>query len=173
MDVGLQAILDAREARWLRRLELCRRGTLLTLTMNVPGPDKNPARWNNAHRTITAILTDDLRGHLLHFEERETPAGAESCFVTDLPADGLKQYAVDMEETHPIGRLLDLDVMDREGTPVGRETLGLPPRLCLCCDREGRECARERRHSLAQLFSKADGLLDSWDARTNREGRIT
>lgn len=162
MIFDLQALLDAREARWLRRLELCEKGAVLTLVMNVPGPEKNLSLWNDAHHEITVTLKKNLKTHLLFFEERETPAGAESHFVTDLEGVVLKRYAVHLEEEHPIGRLLDADVLARRCEPIGREDLGLLPRRCLCCEREAKLCARERRHSSEELLYRADELLARW-----------
>lgn len=162
MSADFSAILDAREARWLRRQELCRQGTLLTLTMNVPGPDKNLPDWNGAHRKVSAMLQEDLREHLLFFEERGTPAGIESHFATDLPPSDLKKYVVVLEEKHPVGRLLDADVMNIRGEVVGREDLGLPLRRCFCCDRPAMLCAREERHSLEELLSCAEKFLNAW-----------
>lgn len=162
MSFDLQALLDAREARWLRRLKLCEKGALLTLTMNAPGPEKNLTLWNDAHHEITVALKANLKTHLLFFEEYETPAGAESHFATDLDGAALKRYAVRLEEEHPIGRLLDADVMDQCGEPIGREDLGLPPRLCLCCEREAKCCSRERRHSSEEVLRQAEGLLTLW-----------
>ena len=162
MSEAMQALLEARETRWLRRKDLSRRGALLTLTMNVPGADKNPLRWNEAHRKVTAELQIILQKGLLRLERQETPAGAESNFVTELSGRELKKIAVRLEEEHPIGRLLDADVMEIGGEPIGREDLALPPRRCLCCDRQAKMCARGRRHSLEELFGAAEALLDSW-----------
>ncbi|MDR1874418.1 MAG: citrate lyase holo-[acyl-carrier protein] synthase [Synergistaceae bacterium] len=167
IDPVLRAILDAREARWLRRRELCGDGALLTLVMNVPGPQKNLPRWNEAHRAVTDALKKDMqeRRCLLFFEKREAPAGSESHFVTDMPPVELKKYAVRLETEHPIGRLLDADVMDTQGEVVDRKFLGLPPRRCLCCDREVGMCVRGR-HAPEELLRRAEELLDAWrDAR--------
>jgi holo-ACP synthase len=160
-EAVLKAILDAREARWLRRLELCDRGPLLTLVMNAPGPEKNLPRWNDAHRAITEVLREDLEDRLSFFERRGSVAGVESHFVVNMPPVDLKKYAVRLEEEHPIGRLLDADVMAR-GEVVDRGFLGLPPRRCLCCDREARACVREERHSPEELLRRANELLDAW-----------
>jgi holo-ACP synthase len=132
--------------------------------MNVPGPRKNLLRWNEAHRAVTDALKQDMRERrrLLFFEERAASAGAESHFVTNMSPTDLKKYAVRLEEEHPIGRLLDADVMDTRGEVVDRKLLGLPPRRCLCCQREARVCDR---HTLEELLRRAEELLDAWGGR--------
>jgi holo-ACP synthase CitX len=161
-DSGLQAILDGREARWLRRRELCGQGALLTLVMNVPGPEKNLPLWNEAHHRVTNFLKTDLGDRTRFFERRESPAGAESHFVTEMSASELKRYAVLLEESHPIGRLLDLDVMDAQGNVMDRNALDLPPRRCFCCGKAARICSRAGTHSLEELLCRAEALLKAW-----------
>ena len=165
MTDRLSAILAARESRWRRRLDLCNKGTLLTLTMNLPGSDKNLPRWNAAHTKITNLIKEDMRECLLFFEKRETPSGAESHFVVNLSVGALKKYALALEEEHPIGRLLDVDVMGEDGMPIGRRGMGLPQRRCLCCDRPAKLCACERRHSLREILAQAEKLLDTWEEK--------
>ncbi len=158
----LSSILAARESRWLRRLDLSNKGTLLTLTMNLPGSDKNLPRWNAAHSKITNLIKEDMKEYLLFFEERETLSGAESYFVVNFSGEALKKYAIALEEGHPIGRLLDADVMGKNGLSIGRESVGLPQRRCLCCDRSAKVCARENRHSLREILMQAEKFLDMW-----------
>lgn len=160
MASGMQEILDAREARWLRRLELCRRGTVATVTLNVPGPDKADPVWVDAHRRLCGALERELeRFAVVHRESRVTPAGAESHFVLQAEASTVKEAAVRFEEEHPAGRLVDVDVMDAGGCPVGRELLGLPPRACLCCALPARECAAGRSHPLDEVLARAREIL--------------
>ncbi|GHV43335.1 citrate lyase holo-ACP synthase [Synergistales bacterium] len=161
----LADILDAKESRWQLRLELCRRGrSLLTLTMNVPGPDKNLPRWNEAHGRYALEIEGALKNHVLYMRERKTPAGAESHFVTDLTAHELKRYAVSLEEGNPVGRLLDADVMDNKGNSVDRKSLCLPSRRCLCCSGEAKVCSREKRHSLEEILSRAEEMLELYSS---------
>ncbi len=161
----MREILEAREARWLRRLELSRRGTVLTVTLNVPGPDKTAPHWVNAHRRLCAILECGLRPFGLRYRERNVAAdGAEAHFVLGTDALKAKEIAVRFEEEHPAGRLVDADVMDASGRPVGRDVLGLPPRRCLCCGRPARDCAALRAHPLEEVLARAEAILDAvWE----------
>jgi holo-ACP synthase len=162
-SAGREALLDAREERWLRRLELSERGTLLTVTLNLPGPDKCLPRWLAFYDAARKDLEEDLirRGYGVALASFHLgPAGPETHFVNvQAQAAELKRWAVEFEERHPAGRLLDLDIMAPGGKPLGRECLGLPPRSCLCCRRPAKECAAQARHPLDQIMEAAEDLL--------------
>ena len=73
----------------------------------------------------------------------------------------LKRLAVDIEESHPLGRLFDIDVFGDHPTAVGREALGLAPRRCLVCDRPAHECVRSKRHSLTAVRTSIATLIQA------------
>ena len=76
-----------------------------------------------------------------------------------LPSVEAKRLAVCLEETHPLGRLFDIDVIRPDGEPMPREAVGSGPRKCLLCDRDARFCMRNHTHSYQELLSKIDELL--------------
>ena len=167
MTGAIEALLGAREERWLRRLGLSKQGTLLTLTLNIPGPDKRLPRWLKFHDIVRADLKRALTDGnftFAHVFSHIASAGPEDHFLlkgllaAEVPA--LKQMAADFEERRPGGRLLDLDVMSY-GKPFGRGTLGLPPRPCLCCSRPAKECAAAARHPLDEVLKAAERLLEA------------
>jgi holo-ACP synthase CitX len=59
----------------------------------------------------------------------------------------LKAIAIAFEETHSLGRCLDLDVYDREGKSISRQELRYPKRKCYLCEDDAHHCVRARRHS--------------------------
>jgi holo-ACP synthase CitX len=159
----VSALLDAREERWLRRLALSEQGTLLTLTLNLPGPDKRLPRWLEFHEAVRSELERTLaRGNFTFTRVFSCVAasGPEDHFLLSADASTLKRETVDFEERHPGGRLTDLDVMTR-GKSVDREVLGLPPRTCLCCSRPAKECAAEARHPLDEVLRAAERFLEA------------
>lgn len=70
----------------------------------------------------------------------------------------IKKTAVDVEEQDALGRLLDIDVLTRNGG-VSRSRLGLEPRKCLLCQEDAKVCARSRRHDMKDLLKKVDEIL--------------
>jgi holo-ACP synthase CitX len=159
----VSALLDAREERWLRRLVLSEEGTLLTLTLNLPGSNKRLPRWLEFHEMLRSELERTLASRKFTFTRVFScvaASGPEDHFLLSADALTLKRETVDFEERHLGGRLADLDVM-AWGKPVGREALGLSPRTCLCCPRPAKECAAEARHPLDEVLRAAERILDT------------
>ncbi len=162
---AFSAILDAREARTRRRLDLVERycGAIVSVTMNIPGPDKTSARYALAFRKFFDAIFAFWKGRdplARRAGTFESAAGMEAHLATSLGGTEAKLLAVEFENSHPWGRCFDVDVLDANGTPVSRSTLDLPERRCLICGREARLCARERTHPFSELLAAIDSLLD-------------
>ena len=157
----LQEILDAREQRAQHQQALLKKyqKALISFTMNIPGPEKRNRDISIGFFVGTRLLVDGLSGHILHKEHKVTNAGWEGYYITDLPADRLKQIAMDIEDTEPIGRLFDIDVITAEGSKLSRENFGHPRRKCLLCENDAAVCARSRTHSLEELQDRTGFLL--------------
>lgn len=67
-----------------------------------------------------------------------------------------------MEETHPLGRLFDVDVYDEAGSGISREELGSPVRKCLICEKDAKLCGRSRSHTVKELYERIESIIDSW-----------
>ena len=66
---------------------------------------------------------------------------------------------MELEDTHPLGRLFDADIILPEGRPLSRTELGAPPRRCLLCDREARFCMRNGSHTREELHAKIAQMI--------------
>ena len=156
----LAALLASREARRGRVSALLNEyaATVVVLTLNIPGADKVPpfagAVVAEGIRTVTAVCSDS--GGLLHNELLELPTGFEWYAVLGDSGAEIKRRMISVEESHPLGRLFDIDVHAADGTPCGREALDIPPRRCLICERPAHECGRSRRHALAELLEEIE-----------------
>ena len=80
--------------------------------------------------------------------------------TVESPPLSVKRAAVALEDSHPLGRLFDLDVIGPDG-PLSRTEIGAPERRCLLCDRPARLCMRGHRHSYQELLAAIDTLLES------------
>jgi holo-ACP synthase CitX len=95
-------------------------------------------------------------------ELRDLETGYEGYFLVDGALLDVKKACCEIENEHPYGRLMDLDVLERVGetvVPVSRERVGEQPRRCLLCDRPARECMRAHTHSQAEIFQTIDKIL--------------
>lgn len=79
----------------------------------------------------------------------------------DLPAREVKRACCEIEDSHPHGRLMDIDVLsggDRLSI-LSRTEVGLPERRCLLCERPARECIRAGRHTTDELLARISEIL--------------
>lgn len=161
MEVTLQQILDAREARVQRQKALLAEYNkpLISFTMNIPGPVKLDRDVAIGFFVGCQLLRDALAGRLLFAETHQKETGCEAFFVADLPARELKELTTELEDGDSVGRLFDMDVLDTDGHTISREALGYPRRGCLICTEDAVVCARSRAHSVQQLRDRTDFLL--------------
>lgn len=173
-EITLTQLLDIREARVQRQNALLHThgGSLICLTLNIPGPRKVTAQT----RRIFTMAVDMVRARLrglgckdIPQQQVHTPAGSEGYFSVNLPPEALKAAMVEIEESSPVARLFDLDVLTADGKKVSREDLRLPGRKCLLCDRDAPICARSRAHRLVELEEKTRELMT--DAITRMDAR--
>lgn len=161
--VTLEAVLAAREARAARQRALLKEypgATLVSYTLNVPGPVKRLSTGDRAFAAGLGALKRALaRAQIgVRFAQRRMlDTGCEAFLVLDAPAARLKDVACALEETLPYGRLLDIDVISAAG-PVSRSALGRTPRGCMVCGREGADCASRRLHPLPEVLAAFDRL---------------
>ena len=163
--VTLQQLLDSRDARAARQEALLREHpgkTLVCLTVIPPGSEKR-TEWSV--RVAQAGVLAVREGLAPSWEEcRDLETGYESYFLVDGDPLAVKRICCSVEDTHPWGRLMDIDVLEPApggAVPLSRSAVGLPARKCLVCDRPARECMRERAHSLEQLQERIKYIYDS------------
>lgn len=164
-DSTLSEVLLAREERAARQraLQMLYGSHLISFTLNIPGPVKNSMHYRRAHDLGWRALLHMLQQSnqiVLHNEVRESAAGREAFLAVEGNAILLKQLCVQLEDTHPMGRLFDFDVLRPDGLAIHRAEIAMPPRRCLICAEPAHACARSRRHSLAELLLAVEGLLD-------------
>ena len=165
MAITLEQLLEARDRRYERQRALVKEWpdrTLVCMTVVLPGPVKRDARslkvaaaGNEAVQEMFSIVHKELY-------DRET--GFEGFFVVDGTLLDVKRACCEIENVHPFGRLMDLDVLEPVGdtvVPVGRERVGEPPRPCLVCGRPARECMRSRTHSMEDVMQAIDKIVET------------
>ncbi|GAB96038.1 holo-ACP synthase CitX [Kineosphaera limosa] len=161
-------ILARREERRGDQLRLLARASaVVSVTIVSPGPDKDDRTARHACTRAVAAVQRRLRESrwpVLGAQNVRAATGPEYLVAVEAPAVALKEALVDLEETHALGRLWDLDVVtgpDVDGLPViiGRSALHRRPRRCLVCEQEAAGCARSARHPLAQVLASRRRLV--------------
>ena len=163
MEITLEQLLKSRDDRCARQralLEAYPGKSLVCLTVVLPGPVKRDARsLKVAGAAVTAVL-EVLRPEVHELYDLET--GYEGTFIVDGLPEDVKRACCLIEDTHPYGRLMDLDVVEAEGesvVPMSRGRIGLQPRRCLVCDRPARECMRAHAHDFGEIVQIIDKIL--------------
>ena len=144
----------ARQQAWLQKYKR----PLISFTMNIPGPVKSNALINAAFQIGQRRVENTLFAHCIPVLERTQKyavTGPEALWAADGDADQLKKYMCALEEADPLGRLLDLDVIDENGVHVSRGT----ERKCILCEGPVRICSRSRAHSAEELFMRVTQIL--------------
>ena len=113
-----------------------------------------------------AALLDKLGSVLRHVQVKDLETGYEAYLLVPLPALSVKQICCGIEESHPLGRLMDIDVLalGKQGVQmIPREALGLEPRKCLLCGNEVRYCMRAKTHTTAELLERIEQILKEYE----------
>ena len=160
MEVTLKELLDSRENRVWHQQELLDKygGILVSVTLNIPGPIKDKPEYQKVMEWGMEALLAAFGVNAIYSETRFLKTGAEGyiCLIGLEKAEA-KYLAVIIESMSPKARLLDVDVMDKDGA-VSRGELGLDARKCLICDEDAKACARSQKHSMEELLAKVNEL---------------
>lgn len=165
--VTLEDMLRARDERQTCQRQLLARepdATLIVFTPVAPGKEKRNRNTlivaSAAREALSRLFVDSA----LYWEEKDLPTGFELWIMVPEIPETVKRQTTEIEETHPLGRLMDIDVIGRDARPVSRTELGLPSRRCLICGDDARICMRAGRHSYSDLLRTISQMTDAYDA---------
>ena len=149
----LQEILHNKEERVHRQKELLSRfdgSSLISLSINTPGSIKLSCE----SLTIYEVAVETIKSYalpILHTFEQKNITGAEAIWVIQADATFLKTLTCKIESTHPLGRFMDIDVINAQGVSISRKDLGYERRKCFVCEEDAFICARSQKHSIHVL----------------------
>ena len=160
MEVTLKELLDSRENRVWHQQELIEKygGVLVSVTLNIPGPIKDKPEYRKVMEWGMEALLAAFGANVIYSETRFLKTGTEGYVCLEgLEKTEAKYLSVIIESMSPKARLLDIDIMDKDGA-VSRSELGLDARKCLICDEDAKACARSQKHSMEQLIARVEEL---------------
>src|SRR5699024_2626718 len=160
-------ILQSREDRRDKQIELINKYNkrLISFTLNIPGKIKDNKIYRNIHIEGMEFIIKKLKDKgldPLYEEEIYKATGPEGYIVVDIEAFNLKKMVVEIEESHLLGRIFDIDVFDLKHNQISRKDLGVNPRPCLLCDNDARQCMRLRNHTLEELIKEINGTWEKY-----------
>ena len=168
MGVTLDQLLASRENRWTKQQALLQENpsaTLVCLTVVMPGSVKRNSQSLIVARAAVEAVKMVFGESILQMEEYDLETGYEVYLLVSLTIPAAKTLACDIEERHPLGRLFDVDVIQKDGVPVSRKTIDRAPRRCLICEQEARYCMRNHSHTQEEIHKRIDQLIADYVQR--------
>lgn len=168
--VSLEEVLESREERvdYQRKLLSSYKVPLISFMVNMPGPVKLCTMTLKLHKLGMRAILESLESHgkkVLFHQVLEKKTGIEGYIAVYCNAMEIKKIACNIEDTHELGRLFDIDVLDIDGVPIKREQLLLSPRRCLICSEISSVCSRSRRHGIDELTAKMESMLKEYESK--------
>ena len=158
MEVSIQEILLAREQRVVRQQLVQKEFStpIICFSMNIAGPVKNSPLIRRGFAAGLTMLDARLpKEAVLSRQVWNEPTGCEALYAVSMDPAELKRLCTAIEESCPLGRLFDIDVLDTQGKKLERST----QRSCLVCGAPGRVCAAGRLHAVSQLQAVTTDIL--------------
>lgn len=165
--ISLEQILQAREDRVINQNKLLKdyKKCLVSLTLVIPGAMKSSSAalfiFNTAIETLTTHI-QALNWPILNKTTNLVDTGPEAFFIIDAPSKKVKKETAQLEDTHPLGRLWDMDIISPLEGSLSRRSILVPPRQCLVCDQVAHACARSRTHTLEALQANIMHKINSY-----------
>lgn len=168
MPVTLEQLLQSRDNRAKHQKDLLGKNpgrSLLCLTVQLPGTEKRNATSLKIARAGVEAIREAFSPEYEELRDLET--GYEGYFLVSLPAPDAKRLACRIEDTHPLGRLMDIDVLTKQAEEdyfssagcISRSDIGLEPRKCLLCGNEVRFCMRAKTHTTEELLARIEEMV--------------
>ena len=117
----------------------------INMSVNAPGDSK----YSNEAKLLVAYFDKLINYDYVKKETYNTLKGIQiNYFINGVKADDVKNEMVKLEDEHPLGRFIDLDVFEKNSKQsLSRDTL----RKCYLCDKPAFVCQREENHRKIDL----------------------
>lgn len=157
--ITLEQMLLAKEKRVANQLFAIThyQQPIISLCLVIPGAIKNSSGahylFNQAIQALHHCLsTNNIT--IVNEQHYDQITGFEAIISVACQTEKLKQFCIDIEDNHPLGRLWDIDVIDpTTQQSLSRAQFEQRPRQCLVCDEVAKICGRAKRHSLDEIFT--------------------
>lgn len=158
--VNVDDMGKARENRKMTQDKLLLKShmTLVSFTLNIPGPVKDEPLYKTIHNQgiieIEKIICDHIYDKLVNLYY----TGPEAFWTVDLDPVYTKRQMIILENDFYLGRIFDIDVLKPDGKVLSRTDLNIIPRKCLICDEFAAICSRSRKHTINDLIYEIERI---------------
>ncbi|ERJ13856.1 citrate lyase holo-[acyl-carrier protein] synthase [Haloplasma contractile] len=158
-------ILDAREKRVNTiKDNLKSNHVIISLRANYPGDYKDQA--------VTRTLVNELDIHLHQTfticKRVSLNCGEGLVYIYQIQSTDaklIKEQTIRIEDQHPLGRLIDLDVYYRTVQSLSRLDMSHNVRKCFLCEKEAFHCIRSKNHAVDELTSYIHRVVRQYEKR--------
>ncbi|CAM2913504.1 citrate lyase holo-[acyl-carrier protein] synthase [Hathewaya histolytica] len=157
-------VLNAREYRVSFQEDLIEeyKETLVVMRVNYPGIEKD----NRLTRDIIGIMKEEVykifQADILFSKEDFTAEGPLVFWVIKGDSLKIKKTTVDIEETHILGRTLDIDVYNALGNSLSRSDIGYDKRVCFLCNEYAHLCVRSKKHNIKSIIDFIENRYEKY-----------
>ena len=158
-DNWLNKVLENKEQRQAKQWELLEKfnSPILSLSINIPGAKKDSEDAKYIYEiALQQIANLQLKEYQKILTCKDT--GYEALFCFNIDAKELKILTCKIEENHPLGRFMDMDVIDTNKQILSRKN----PRKCYLCEENAKKCARSQKHSIQELLAYISKTVDDY-----------
>ncbi|WP_326907525.1 citrate lyase holo-[acyl-carrier protein] synthase [Sedimentibacter sp. MB31-C6] len=141
--------------------------SIVCIRVNFPGINKDNVTSRKINEIIYNILTGMIKDKIIYENSFVTLEGPISILVVNEKSNQLKENCLQIEEYHPLGRIVDIDVYDENYKGLSRVSFGRMPRRCYLCDELAVVCSRTKRHPETEIVSFIERSL--WEYEYNIE----
>lgn len=158
MEATLTEILAARDKRAERQKAFLskHRCPLISFTMNIAGPVKTSPLIERGFAKGYGDIAKAMENFHIKEQYIATPhTGCEALIAIEGDSTQIKKLCVEIEESSPLGRLFDIDVIDESGVKLDRRI----ERSCIVCGEPGKACSAGRLHPIDEIQSVTTKIL--------------
>lgn len=160
--ITLKEILTRREERATLQKKFLHKhkSPLISFTLNIPGNIKTSPLLRSIFFNTISLIEHTLAKNntpILITHTLTLPTGDEYICVFNDSSTIIKNLMLHIEESHPLGRLFDIDVLDVSAQKLSRKHY----RHCLLCNNQAQYCARNQTHSLEELREAIAAIINN------------
>ena len=162
--ITLEEILNEREYIYNTHSKLLSQyqNTLVSFNLNIPGTLKNSKIISENFFYGCELIEKELEKNsikIIHSHVHLSNAGNTAFYIADENPIKIKKLLILLEEIKPIGRLFDIDIIEKNGNKISRSDIGYSKRKCFICDKEAFICSRNQYHPKEVISSKVEEIL--------------
>jgi holo-ACP synthase / triphosphoribosyl-dephospho-CoA synthase len=148
----MDRLLKARDDRFIKIKHLLKDNqSVILIKANIPGRQKRIKEAYVLCRVFFNVIHKKFN-IIAHYDDDAFDGPYVLVTVDDQDVYSLKQSLIDIEENHPLGRFIDLDLYYQDFI-INRSHLGFNSRKCYICDQMAHICAKNQTHQVHELLS--------------------